>query len=541
MSYGRRLLADGRYEEAFLHLGSTTQNSSAAVLEVLHSLRWLLPGDSLAARAGFSMEKTYPDANQSLVPDDEEKQAKVSSVLLPYLLSFRSRLSSSTAAGSFDDVSASTSTVPLSVLIDTALLQAFLTQADNGALLQFVQRPNAIDLESGVAALSASGRFAELVELYKAHGKHLEALDVLERLAKRPQELPVPPQGAAVELAKGLPAAWAAVRYLEAMDPMDFNLISTHSKWLITLDADATIELFVRLYTTSGVSPAAVLPILSSTKPELAADYLQNIIELGAEEREFHQELAILLLHNKSPASSAKLRHLILTSDYLQYDALLRLIPSKGMWDVRAALLERQGRHLDVLRIYIHHLHSLADAEAYCDRVTSKQRPLANGASAAIPADLENNPYALLIRVLQEEEKDGVYRVKECAPSDVTWSTITSVLSRKVAVDPVLALSSLLPSQLPLTSCVNFLEGAIRRKSEEKKRVSVMTNLLRGKHVGALTSLTDLQCRSVMLTSERACSICHKKRLGASAFVFLPTGSLAHYHCMKRTISSNQK
>ena len=41
-------------------------------------------------------------------------------------------------------------------------------------------------------------------------------------------------------------------------------------------------------------------------------------------------------------------------------------------------------------------------------------------------------------------------------------------------------------------------------------------------------------CRSVVVTYERACSICHK-RIGSSAFVAYPQGTLAHYSCFKRS------
>ena len=37
-----------------------------------------------------------------------------------------------------------------------------------------------------------------------------------------------------------------------------------------------------------------------------------------------------------------------------------------------------------------------------------------------------------------------------------------------------------------------------------------------------------------MVTYERACSICHK-RIGSSAFVAYPQGTLAHYSCFKRS------
>ncbi len=42
------------------------------------------------------------------------------------------------------------------------------------------------------------------------------------------------------------------------------------------------------------------------------------------------------------------------------------------------------------------------------------------------------------------------------------------------------------------------------------------------------------QQRSILVTSDRACSICHK-RIGSSVFVGYPSGQLAHYLCHRRT------
>ena len=79
-----------------------------------------------------------------------------------------------------------------------------------------------------------------------------------------------------------------------------------------------------------------------------AASYLQKVVEAGAEERTFHQDLAMLLLanlkENDSKINQDKLRNLILTSDYLNFETLLRLLPPRGLWSIRAALYERLER-----------------------------------------------------------------------------------------------------------------------------------------------------------------------------------------------------
>ena len=64
--------------------------------------------------------------------------------------------------------------------------QAMLAMSDTGALLRFVQRPNAASLEEGRAALQAAGRYSELVALYQPRGQHQAALALLRTLSQVP-------------------------------------------------------------------------------------------------------------------------------------------------------------------------------------------------------------------------------------------------------------------------------------------------------------------------------------------------------------------
>lgn len=73
--------------------------------------------------------------------------------------------------------------------------QAMLAMSDTGALLRFVQRPHAIDLDEGSAALQSAGRYSEQIALLQNQGLHEGALALLQTLAQHPESLEVPPQG----------------------------------------------------------------------------------------------------------------------------------------------------------------------------------------------------------------------------------------------------------------------------------------------------------------------------------------------------------
>lgn len=221
LAYGRQLLSEQRYEEGMLNLG---MSPLCDPFEVLLSFPFLIP-EGLAQKAALGT------SDLAQMPPVEEIP-KVVSILTPYLLSYRSRLASgavNSLEAASDAVGPTGRGVPLKVLIDTALLKAFLVLPDNGALLQFVQRPNDVDIETGAMALHEAGRYAELIALYKSHGDYARALDILEKLTRSPDELKVKPRGAAIELT-GLPGVWAAIQLVSSHEPRDFSLISTHSK-----------------------------------------------------------------------------------------------------------------------------------------------------------------------------------------------------------------------------------------------------------------------------------------------------------------------
>ena len=76
-----------------------------------------------------------------------------------------------------------------------AALQAMLVLSDTGALLRFVQRPNAVDLDEGSMALRTAGRYSELIALLQNRSLHDSAMELLQTMSLSPDSLEVPAQG----------------------------------------------------------------------------------------------------------------------------------------------------------------------------------------------------------------------------------------------------------------------------------------------------------------------------------------------------------
>jgi hypothetical protein len=301
----------------------------------------------------------------SLEHADDDERLRAVATLTPYLLSYRSRMASSTAplqaySGGLDHHDAEVSRAGNSfgssddmaaVLVDTALLRALLLLPDSGALLRFVQRPNSVDWVASEAALKEAGRYAELTCLYQQNSKHDLALDLIKALSTAPESLATAPQGAAAEL-KGCPGVWHAVKYLISMESPDFQLVSAHAKWILQGDQDAGLDMFAQM--RPPLSPSVVLPILTSYVPQLAGkyavldfifhclfrdvssqqslnlartalsvpsgEYLESALESGAADREdYEHELAMIYLQQVTSAGSSpavmpcygRLQHLV--------------------------------------------------------------------------------------------------------------------------------------------------------------------------------------------------------------------------------------
>ena len=247
-AYGRHLLSEQKYEEAMLNLGMSDP------LEILRSFPFLVP-DSLAQKVSLQRSDLAQTPLDTEIP-------KLAAILIPYLLSYRSRLVSGaldrkfhgggTAAAAAAAAAVHSDRISLQIVIDTALLRALLVLPDNGALLQFLERPNSVDLEVSTTTLLAAGRYAELVSLYTEKGDYAAALLILEKLttklhstlnnnnssssnsSSKNECFEVPPQGAAIELS-GQPGIWAAIKLLSSMEPVDFSLVASNAKYVVFL------------------------------------------------------------------------------------------------------------------------------------------------------------------------------------------------------------------------------------------------------------------------------------------------------------------
>jgi len=155
-SYGKFLLRNGEIEDGMHNISMGAKDP----VEVLLFLDFLLP-QSLKEEGRILLRDKlgYGDEIDSLgvVKRSKEELQNLAGIVLPYLWSYRSRLLSKNIK------SASIQTR----LVDTGILNLLMLLPDDGSILRFLQSQNYVDYETSKSSLHNSGRYKELVALYK--------------------------------------------------------------------------------------------------------------------------------------------------------------------------------------------------------------------------------------------------------------------------------------------------------------------------------------------------------------------------------------
>ncbi|KXZ52313.1 hypothetical protein GPECTOR_10g945 [Gonium pectorale] len=114
-----------------------------------------------------------------------------------------------------------------------------------------------------------------------------------------------------------------------------------------------------------------------------------------------------------------------------------------------------------------------------------------------------------------------------------TWQALSRLLSRKRdRLDPLQVLK-LLPDGVAVADVLPWLEGSLRYRLEVRRNLAVIHQLRRSENLAALEEAIRMRQQRVVVTAERACSLCHK-RIGGAVSVSYPGGLLAHYLCHRR-------
>jgi len=201
-----------------------------------------------------------------------------------------------------------------------------------------------------------------------------------------------------------------------------------------------------------------------------------------------------------------KLLSFINLDEFFSIDRLYGLLSSTDLYEARAILLGRLGRHDQALETYVYRLQNYAKAEEHCKRVYRA----GTGTSGIFLALLK-----LYLRPTVQTS------------SNLLQPALELISRHGPRLDAVETLQ-LLPPLVTADDIRPFLIDSLRIPVFDTRVVREI-NKARNDHLSR--RLMALQSRRVKVTDSRICPQCHK-RLGNSVIaVHAPRGEVTHYQC----------
>jgi tetratricopeptide (TPR) repeat protein len=306
-----------------------------------------------------------------------------------------------------------------------------------------------------------------------------------------------------------------SISYLRKLGPEYINQVFESSRWIFEADRHMAFEIF----TSDDVElpRIQVTDYLEKIDPTISTRYIEYLIdEKGEESPAFHDRLAELYLNMTLSARKrgdeakelevySKLLRFIDTTDHYRPDRLYGLL-SESLYEARAVLLGRMGRHEHALELYVYKLKNYAKAEEYCRRIYN-------------PNGVTKSAFLTLLRLY--------LRPTDKAAPNLLQPALDLISRHSPRLDSVETLQ-LLPPLVTARDVRPFLQEALRAPIFDSH---VIRDIHKARSEQVARKLMLLESRRVRVTDSRICPQCHK-RLGSSVIaVHAPRGEVTHYQC----------
>ncbi|KAG7089926.1 hypothetical protein E1B28_011558 [Marasmius oreades] len=386
-------------------------------------------------------------------------------------------------------------------IVDTALFKSYLMVRPSlaGSLFRIA---NWCEVEEVEGILRERQMFHELRDLYHQKKMHRKALDLLRQLGEKEQDMET--------------RLDASIQYLRKLGPEYLDQIFESSHWLFQQDSSMALEVFKS--EDVELPRRAVADYLENVDPNLCARYLEYLIHEREEvSPEFHDRIAELYSKMTIAARKRgdegsrkelydKLLKFINTTHLYQVDRLYGLLSSEDLYEARAILLGRLGRHDQALELYVYRLREYFKAEEYCKRHYKANSPT-------------SNVFLTLLRIyLRPTVKTNV---------NLLQPALELISRHSPRLDTIEALQ-LLPQLVTIQELRTFLIDGLRIPVFD---AHMMRSVSKARNDQLSRSLIALQARRVKVTDSRICPQC-SKRIGNSVIaVHSPRGEVTHHYC----------
>ncbi|XP_019851602.1 PREDICTED: vam6/Vps39-like protein [Amphimedon queenslandica] len=422
------------------------------------------------------------------------------------------------------------------LLIDTTLLKCYIKTGNNTLIGSLVRLPeNHLHLGESERVLRNDEKFQELVQLYQTKGQHKLALTMLHSFHGGPNS--------------SLSGVWPTIDYLQNLGSENIELILKYSEWVLQESPDDGIKIFTEeIGEVEALPRSKVLAHLGNIAPALRIQYLEHIIQRWKDTTpEFHNELILIymneIVNNKLPQYLKSIRgrprakageepgelgylrsrllHFLQSSKYYEPEGLISRFPQDDLFEEKALLLGRLGRHEIALALYAHVLKDPKMAEEYCRRTYDPEEN--RGVYLDLIKTYLNPPTIKDIGISLEGIIEPVKDIN-------TAMTILATYHEKIDTAAVMLL---LPEDVSIQDIKQFLTTVLEENMVVKRRAHVLQGLQLAEHLQIQKSRIKEQAPCFVIDDFTNCKICSKK-LGTSAFARYTNGDLAHLFCYQQ-------
>lgn len=252
-------------------------------------------------------------------------------------------------------------------IIDTTLLKCYLET--NDSFVSSLIRLNNCHLEESEKILKSYKKYGELIILFQTKGQHKRALTLLKT--------------------SNMFGFERTIQYLQQLGGEHKRLIFEFSEWVLQEHPQEGLKIFTEdILEVENLPRADVLDFLLKSQKPLVIPYLEHIIEVWNEVKPLFHNILISQYKDKvfeyqaDPNLSEshqkqlqlketreKLINFLKSSNKYAADKVLVDFPYNDLFEERAIVLGKLGKHEKVLAIYIQILGDVGKAIEYCNEV----------------------------------------------------------------------------------------------------------------------------------------------------------------------------
>ncbi|KAJ2379115.1 Vacuolar morphogenesis protein 6 [Coemansia sp. RSA 2607] len=469
-------------------------------------------------------------------------------------------------------------------VVDTTLLKVYL-ECSPGLLGPLLRVKNYCDVEQSEGLLLEHKRYSELVDLYHGKGLYRNALQLLQSQGKSSEG----------GLLRG---SYPVVRYLLRLPAEQFELVLEYVKWPIQVGmereksltendgesgSDSSTDSEDWPTPSSIVSmvfaddrPAAelfprlrVATFLHQMSSRLAIQYLSYVFEnWGDKTPALHDDMVASYLDLLTGSTNntgydgdlrTKLQRFLRTSKFYSPEKALARLPDNELFEERALVLSRLGRHDYALNLLVFGVSNLTLAEQYCvDNVGEHPAVfvLLLGILVSKPPPDIVDREADMIRegslYASETDKHETEAQVEAVRQKLHRRFAAHLLSVHHQNIPAADALRILPLDMDFSSDIlKYLRSQLCALDQAMRSTNIVQNLRVGADQQAKRQLSRLESSYVIITDTRTCPQCLKRIGSGTAFAVIPpsptatskSGSVSHavvhYSCWQRQKSAS--